>query len=630
MRPDIAPAVGDEWARIMAHMICPERALAGELPEWLAAGGEPLARAQLLRTMHANKLPLLSLDMEAAALAAFYASPEFRRALEEERHAWAALRREYGLVRAGFDEAGVRDVMIKMSGIPPSLAYRSDNLDVLVDLEQGPMAREALLGLGYVELRNVEEPHKFLFRKFHQGQSVSAIHLHEFVGWGTGFMDDRCVLERAQTSEDDEQVTIPSPEDALLITMAHAFYEDKEVKLGDLWKVLHVLRHRVASPDQLDWDGMYAQVAQRGWLAGLDACLWIWSELERRLYGEQSFPEPLLRRARGRAPAWSKRYLESRLALSAEGSQTTRFPFGISFRFSKRHYYAKALADQAISPRQKAVDIALHSWAGIERRLPFHLQRPMLVTFSGVDGCGKTTQAQALLQACETCDLRTTLVWSRGASSPFTDAIIRVAKAALGHGKLAGDVAAPAPGSQPGEPARQTGVTRKARWLRDPVLRTGWIGMTLIDLVLRYAAQVAWPLLCGDLVIGDRYLQDALVELAVLTDRMGVAESWPARLACWLTPRPHMGYWLDLPTEEALARKPDEDSDYLERQRLVYGHMAARWGMRRVDTSSSAVDTWEGVTTDRITREVLLAYYARGYRAHAAVAESPLPQTDEA
>ncbi|MBN1400661.1 MAG: hypothetical protein JXA74_07475, partial [Anaerolineae bacterium] len=129
---------------------------------------------------------------------------------------------------------------------------------------------------------------------------------------------------------------------------------------------------------------------------------------------------------------------------------------------------------------------------------------------------------------------------------------------------------------------------------------------------------------------GDRYLQDALVELAVLTDRMGVAESWPARLACWLTPRPHVAYWLDLPTEEALARKPDEDGDYLERQRLVYGHMAARWRMQRVDTSADAASASESATIDRITREVLLAYYARGHRPHAAASESPVPQSDEA
>ncbi|MBN1401104.1 MAG: nucleotidyltransferase family protein, partial [Anaerolineae bacterium] len=523
MRPDLGPAPGDEWARIMAHMIYPERPVAGALPEWLPTGGKPAARAQLLRAMRANKLPLLSLDLQVPALAAFYASAEFQQALGEERQSWGALRHEYGLVRAQFDQAGIRDVMIKMTGLPPSLAYRSDNLDVLVDIAQGPMAREALLGLGYVELRNVEEPHKFLFRKFHHGRSVSAIHLHEFVGWGTGFMDDREVLARAQRSEDDDAVTIPSPEDGLLITLAHAFFEDKEVKLGDLWKVLHVLRYRAASPGDLDWDQMYAQVARRGWLAGLDACLWIWSELEQRLYGEHSFPEPLLRRARERAPAWSKRYLDRRLAPSPEGPQTTSFPFGISFRYSKRHYYGKVLADQAISRRQKVVDIARHSWAGIERRLPFHLQRPMLVTFSGVDGCGKTTQAEALRQACETCDLRTTLVWSRGASSPLTDAIIRVAKAALGEGRLRSDAAAPASDSQLQEPRRQAGVARKRRWLRDPLLRTGWIGVTLADLVLRYGMQVAWPSLRGDVVIGDRYLQDALVELAVLTDRMGVA-----------------------------------------------------------------------------------------------------------
>jgi thymidylate kinase len=130
--------------------------------------------------------------------------------------------------------------------------------------------------------------------------------------------------------------------------------------------------------------------------------------------------------------------------------------------------------------------------------------------------------------------------------------------------------------------------------------------------------QVAWPLLRGHVVIGDRYLQDALVELAVLTGRTHVTQAWPAKLARVLTPRPDLAYWLDLPTGEALRRKPDEDGDYLERQRLVYGYMAARWGMRRVDTGEGASSESEALTIDQITREVLLTYYARMGRVRRA------------
>src|SRR5205823_442021 len=100
----------------------------------------------------------------------------------------------------------------KSAGNEPSFPYTSDNIDVLVRPAQGPTAREVLRRLGYVELRNIEEPHKFLFRKFHGGRCVSAIHVHEEVAWLVGFLDDDALWERARQAPDDPAVTVPSPE----------------------------------------------------------------------------------------------------------------------------------------------------------------------------------------------------------------------------------------------------------------------------------------------------------------------------------------------------------------------------------------------------------------------------------
>lgn len=537
----------------------------------------------LVALARANKVPLLALDRSVPSASAFYRSQVFAEALAAERDAWALLRAEWAPVAQALAEAGIRAVAIKAAGIAPSLPYRSDNLDILVPLAQGWRARQILHELHYVELKNVEEPHKFLFRKFHLGATVCAIHLHEFVGWGTGFMDDAGVLARARPAPDDPALLIPSAEDALLITLAHAFYEDKAVKLGDLWKVMRLAQQG------LDWGLIQNQARERGWSEGLDTCLALWSALERRLYGQHSFPAEVLAEAEGRLPSYCRNYLARRLA-DFDGS----FPLALSFRFSKRHYYGKIWRDQALSPREKALDALRHSLAGVKRRMPFQSQRPMLVTFSGVDGSGKTAQAEILQRACRECALRVKLVWSRGGSSRFTDGLIHLVKPLLKKG-TALDVTSD---------TRQAKVRRKRLWLARPWLRWGWRWLVTLDLLGQYGMQVAWPLLRGYIVLCDRYTYDALVELSVLSGRPEEARSWAARLLLALAPRPRLAYLLDLAPETALRRKPDEEPDFLAQQAELYRRLAPEWGLRPVSAEAELAQV-----ADTLTEEALDTYY---------------------
>ena len=565
-------------ARIAAKIISPARTV----PDLSAL--QPPDHEALLDGLADNKIPLLSLAGDQEAFQGFFGDAAFAVRLGQERERWAGFRREYVVVHQAFGRAGIRDVLIKSTGIAPSLPYKSDNMDTLVAERDGPRARELLLDLCYGELKNVEEPHKFLFRKFHGGRSVSAIHLHEFVGWGTGFMQDEGVLERARQSLDDEAVWIPSPEDALLITMAHAFYEDKAIKIGDLWKVVSVLRQ-----GELDWDAICRQSASRGWRAGLQTCILLWAGAERTLYGDHSFPSHVVAAARRQAPEYCRSYVDERL------SSATSFPLGISFRFSKRHYYGKVWRDPGTSPRQKVTDICKHSRAGVERRFLFQAQRGMLVSLSGIDGSGKSVQAELLAQALDTCAIHNRTVWSRAASSPLADAVIKLVKPLLARRSPLDTVS----------DTREAKVLRKGLWLQRPALRAGWTALVVLDLVLRYWGRVLWQLLQGRVVIADRYIYDALVELTVLVDRSVLAEGWAARVLRWLCPRPAHAILLTVSPEIALGRKPEEPQGFLECQALVFHRMARAWGMVPMSADGDLAEL-----CDRIVYQVLTDYYS--------------------
>ena len=570
-------------ARLIADMISPDSGAIDVFGQSALPDDQTLVNA-----LRQNKVPLLSLNTNVPRWHAFYWGQAFRHARSEEEILWATIRSEFLAVHEAMENAGIRDVCIKSVGLAPALPYRSDNLDILVPLSEGQRARQLLRDLGYVELLNVEEPHKFLFRKFRGGTTVSAIHLHEFVGWGTGFMDDQGVIERARPSRDDPAARIPSTEDALLITMAHAFYEDKEIALGDIWKVRHLLQER-----DLDWDLICRMTEQRGWLEGLWSCVSLWSRLESLLYSTCSFPKEIIHKSTD-MPFFCRAYLKR------DEHRTATFPYLISFRFSKRHYYRKVRQDTILTGRQKAIDAMRHTWAGIARRLPIKPQRPMLVTLSGIDGSGKTVQAETLCRAFSECAIAARRVWSRGGSSGLTDIITRLVKPFLPEQHRLDTVS----------DTRQAKLERKKAWLRRPLLRAGWLCLVAADLILQYGRRVAWPLLLGQVVIADRYIYDAFVELAVLTDQQPLAEYWLARPLHALCPHPRLAYLLDVSPETAWHRKPDEVLDDLERQQFMYMRMARAWGLHIVDANCDLIKI-----QDEVVYEVLTTYYDYWHRS---------------
>lgn len=548
-----------------------------------------VARAELpalLDALRHNKVPLLTVQVWHPE-AALWRTPQAIEALSRERQALSEQRAEFARVIEAFTSAGIHSALVKSVGLAPPFPYRSDNVDTLVPQEQGADAARALLELGYVELRNIEEPHKFLFKRFAGGGVASAIHLHEQVGWGTGFLDERWLWERVSPSFMDRLVVHPSPEDGLLITVAHAFYEDKEVKAWDLVKARHCV-----SQSGFDWDYVARQAEARGWLRSLGAALRFCARVERGLFGASFIPEGIPGHP-ARDFGWESRYA-SRLAAGAQS-----LPAPIPFGYSKRHYFAKLAADRTLSAGHKLDDALRHTAAGLKRQLGVHSQRPMLVALSGVDGSGKTAHAESLQASFAACDIRARVVWSRGGSSPLTDALIRLGK------RLTGRRAADETDSS--TDPRLAG--RAALWAR-PAVRLFWPWALALDLWRQYLPRVAWPLMRGWVVIADRYTADAVAEVEAYLAAAGHPGSPVAlRLLGILSPRPICAYLLRVPPELAAERKGGAESGvFLAAQAEAYDQLVARGRLVPLENSQD----FDSVSST-LVRRVLTRYY-RSYR----------------
>lgn len=559
-------------------------------PARLADAGVVQAHAaEIVARLVSGKVPLLGLDASTSpAHAALAAAPAFQAARAAEQAHYDLQRGEFATVAEAWARAAIPYVLIKSVGQPPSYPYRSDNQDVMVRLADGARAAAILLDdLGYVEVKNVEEPHKYLFRRFEMGREVSAIHLHEWVGWGTAFLDEAPLFARARTAPDDPLTIHPAPEEALLTTMAHAFYENKVVKLSDLTKAVWLWREY---PD-FDWFLAERLAVRRGWGDGFAACVLLWAGMERALYDRCSIPAGRVAAADAALAPWQREGVNR--ALLADPFKPT-----IGFVFSKRFYYAKLARDRAIGLRRKLWEGLLHTTAGIRRNIGVESQMGALITLSGTDGSGKSTHAAALSAALDGCHIRNRVVWSRGGSSRATDAVLAVAKGLLG-GRRAGSARQPerAPGAT---------VARRRALLRSPLLRVGWELVVAADLLAQWAWRIWWPMRRGEVVIADRYLFDTLAELSAYTEAPDPLDGPAARLLLALAPRPTIALWLDLPPEAAAARARDaEDTAFLAAQRNRYATLAARGLLARVDNGADLADA-----NRELVRRALRGYYA--------------------
>lgn len=192
------------------------------------------------------------------------------------------------------------------------------------------------------------------------------------------------------------------------------------------------------------------------------------------------------------------------------------------------------------------------------------MPRPFLISFSGMDGAGKSTQIENLCAWLE----------ARGHSVQrlafWDDAVVlcrwregfvhKVFKSERGIGA-------------PGKPVRRRDKNVR-KWYLTPVR----LALYLLD-ALNLRRVVARARRSGaDFVIMDRYIYDELANLAprnVLTVPF-------VRVVAAIVPRPEIAYLLDADPEAAAARKPEYPVDFMQRCREAYLRLAPIVGMEVV------------------------------------------------
>jgi thymidylate kinase len=191
-------------------------------------------------------------------------------------------------------------------------------------------------------------------------------------------------------------------------------------------------------------------------------------------------------------------------------------------------------------------------------------RRTRLVTFSGLDGAGKSSQAELLRETLTADGVQAVIEWVPVAINPSIGTMKSVAK-----GILRAFVRADRTGAAGGE-RDDASDPGKRLVRRSATVRHVWSTVVTVAnivshwrVMLRHAGR-------GRIVIFDRYALDSAVRLHTWYDELGSVrfQSWLVRT---LSPRPSISFLLDVPADTALTRKVDRwDLEQLRRQAVIY------------------------------------------------------------
>ena len=118
------------------------------------------------------------------------------------------------------------------------VAYSDSNIDVLLSQEDTLWYKQHLVSLGFKETYSYKEPEKSMMQ--HEDYKVS-IHLHHRISRnGIDYLDAGEVIVRRRKKELHKiMVPVESPEDHILIHLAHMFHENYRITRGEYEHLVH-------------------------------------------------------------------------------------------------------------------------------------------------------------------------------------------------------------------------------------------------------------------------------------------------------------------------------------------------------------------------------------------------------
>ena len=169
----------------------------------------------------------------------------------------------------------------------------------------------------------------------------------------------------------------------------------------------------------------------------------------------------------------------------------------------------------------------------------------MLITFSGMDGAGKSTQIDLLEDKLRQNGFRCKKIWARGGYTPGFELLKKLVRLILGRSAI-----------PQGKSAKRTKVISK------PAVARVWLILAMLDLIVLYAIYMRFQLILGKKIICDRYVEDTYIDFMLNFPQIDFEKMLLWKVLVFSAPRPTLAILLLLPVAISMKRSKEKNEPY--------------------------------------------------------------------